>query len=289
MPGRSPVLLAARSDISAPWRLTVAEAFPTRDAFPLSGPVATSLSGLPSKLALVDARSRDRIRDTGISLVGEAPWGTHFCQFYQTREDLLEVLLPYFRAGLENNEFCMWVTSEPLVAGEAEEAVRQSVPDLGRYLDSGQLEILSYNEWYMKGGAFDSQRVLDGWLGKLKGALDRGFDGLRLSGNTFWLERSGWDDFTDYEAVINSVIGYYPMMALCTYCLDRCSAHEIIDVIKNHQFALINSQGRWEMIQSEEQKRLSGALVESEARLRRQNAILEGINRIFHEALTSQT
>lgn len=211
---------------------------------------------------------RNRPRDTGISLIGEAPWGTHFCQFYQTQDDLLEVLVPYFKAGLESNEFCMWITSEPLGAGEAEEALRRAMPDLDRYLDGGQLEILPYGEWYTKGGTFDSQRVLDGWLEKLKRALRRGLEGLRLSGNTFWLEKSDWADFTDYEALINDVIGSYPMMALCTYCLDSCSAHEIIDVIKNHQFALINREGRWEMIQSEEQKRLSGALGESAARLR---------------------
>ena len=42
------------------------------------------------------------------------PWGTHFCQFYQSVQDLLEVLVGYFKQGLEDNEFWMRVTSEPL-------------------------------------------------------------------------------------------------------------------------------------------------------------------------------
>ena len=53
-------------------------------------------------------------RHTGISIIGDVPWGTHFCQFYQDKQDLIDILVPYFRAGLENNEFCLWVTSEPL-------------------------------------------------------------------------------------------------------------------------------------------------------------------------------
>jgi hypothetical protein len=57
-------------------------------------------------------------RNSGIALIGEVPWGTHFCQFYQTRKDLIDILVPYFKAGLENNEFCMWVTSEPLNVDE---------------------------------------------------------------------------------------------------------------------------------------------------------------------------
>lgn len=51
------------------------------------------------------------MRRSGIDIIGDVSWGTHFCQFYQTREDLIEILIPYFKAGLENNEFCMWITS----------------------------------------------------------------------------------------------------------------------------------------------------------------------------------
>jgi hypothetical protein len=36
------------------------------------------------------------LRNTGIEPVGEMPWGTHFCHFYETRDDLLETLLPFF-------------------------------------------------------------------------------------------------------------------------------------------------------------------------------------------------
>ena len=54
----------------------------------------------------------EELRKTGIDILGDVPWGTHFCQFYQTKEDLIDILVPYFKAGLENNEFCLWVTSE---------------------------------------------------------------------------------------------------------------------------------------------------------------------------------
>lgn len=56
----------------------------------------------------------EKFRKTGIDIIGDARWGTHFCQFYQTKEDLIDILVPYFKAGLQNNEFCIWVTSEPL-------------------------------------------------------------------------------------------------------------------------------------------------------------------------------
>jgi hypothetical protein len=53
---------------------------------------------------------------SGIRAVGDLPWGTHFCQFYEDRNDLADALVPFFKAGLENNEKCLWVTSEPFRA-----------------------------------------------------------------------------------------------------------------------------------------------------------------------------
>ena len=68
------------------------------------------------------------LRKTGISVVGDMPWGIHFCCFYETKEDLLDILVPYFKVGLENNEFCLWVisSSELLTVEEATSALRKA-------------------------------------------------------------------------------------------------------------------------------------------------------------------
>ena len=123
-------------------------------------------------------------RKTGIGLIGEVPWGTHLCQFYQTREDLIDILVPYFKAGLENNEFCMWVTSEPLNVEDAQRALKKAVRNLDDYTGKGQMEILDYKDWYTKSGSFDADKVLQSWVEKEKQAIERGFDGIRLTGNT---------------------------------------------------------------------------------------------------------
>ena len=48
----------------------------------------------------MDAKSRPSDLDE----LGHIPWGSHFCLFYETKEDLLEVALPYFKQGLEGRE-----------------------------------------------------------------------------------------------------------------------------------------------------------------------------------------
>ena len=209
---------------------------------------------------------KKKLRKTGIEKIGDVPWGTHFCQFYQTKEDLIDILVPYFKAGLENNEFCMWVTSEPLSEKEAKSAIGKEVKNLEDYIKKGQLEILDYSQWYTRPGYFDPDKVLEGWIEKEEQALRKGFDGLRLTGNTLWLEKKDWQDFTNYEVVINSVIGQYHMLAVCTYCLDKCNASEIIDVVSNHQFALIKQESEWKLIESSEHKKTQEALRASHER-----------------------
>ncbi len=214
-----------------------------------------------------DLPSRNQgLRPSGIDVLGSVPWGTHFCQFYATSQDLVETLVPYFRAGLEHNEFCMWVTSKPLQLEQAVIALRAALPDLDERLARRQIEILDYTQWYTPNGRFDADQVLQGWTDKLAAARQRGFEGLRLTGNTFWLEEAIWQDFTRYEAKINEVIAGEPMLALCTYSLEKCGVHEILDVVTNHQFALIKNAGHWEIIESAQHKRIEQALRESEAR-----------------------
>ena len=206
------------------------------------------------------------LRKSGIEIIGEVPWGTHFCQFYQGKEDLLEILVPYFKQGLENNEFCMWVTSEPLGAEDAKKALKEKVKNLDEYIKKGQIEILDFKQWYTKSGTFDADKVLQGWVEKLKQGQRKRFDGLRLTGNAFWLEKKNWEDFIEYEENVNNVIGKYRMLAICTYSLDKRGASEIIDVVSTHQFTLIKKEGKWQLIESSERKKDKEALSESETR-----------------------
>ena len=208
------------------------------------------------------------MRKTGIEIIGDCPWGSHFCQFYQTPQDLADILVPYIKAGLEGNECCVWITSPPFTTAEAERALREEMPEFEVCRQRGQIEILSHTDWYLKGGNFSMERVLDAWQAKLEDAIAMGFDGLRVTGNTAWLEKKDWRAFTDYEDAINSVAANSRLIVLCTYSLDRCSAHEILDVVRSHQFALIKSTKGWELLQSQDARKAKEEQRESEERYR---------------------
>jgi len=213
------------------------------------------------------------LRKTGISVVGDIPWGTHFCHFYETKEDLLDILIPYFKTGLENNESCVWVVSDPLGEEEAKNAFIQAVPEADRYLVEGHIEIVSHNifpfsrqqtspaghieivphtEWYLKGGVFIAEKVIDGWNEKLAEALARGYAGLRANGNEAWLTEENRKDFIQYEKTLDEELADKRMIVLCSYPLSSSPAAEIFDVVKTHQLAILRRRGNWEVIETPE-------------------------------------
>jgi PAS domain S-box-containing protein len=188
-------------------------------------------------------------RSFGMDLVGDIEWGTHLCQFYKTKKDLIDLLVPYIAEGLRNNEFCMWVTSRPLEAREAKKALRKAIPELDQFIENGQIEVVPYSDWYLSDGEFDADRALQGWVEKEESALDRGFEGLRLTGNTFWIERKDWRRFADYEAAVNDVIKSHRMIALCSYPLRKCTGSDVVDVVRNHVGALIRKGESWGLVE----------------------------------------
>jgi DNA-binding CsgD family transcriptional regulator len=207
------------------------------------------------------------LRKSGIRVIGDVPWGTHLCIFYETKEDLLDTAVTYFAAGLKSNEFCVWAVSDPVTEADARDALRLAVPDLDQRLEAGQMEILDGSEWYLKGGQFDLKRITSGWSEKLGDALAQGYDGMRVSGNAFWIETNHWKAFCEYEQELDRSLAGQRMIVLCTYSLKASRAVDILDVARAHQFSTARRNGDWEFLETPELrqakreiKRLNGAL-----------------------------
>ncbi|MBI5644001.1 MAG: MEDS domain-containing protein [Deltaproteobacteria bacterium] len=207
------------------------------------------------------------LRDSGINAAGAIKWGTHFCQLYSGKEDLLEVLVPYFKAGLEGGEFCMWITSDVLGMGEAKDALGAAVPDLERYFAKGQIEIMPHQDWYLKEGPFCIDRVLNAWIDKYREAEVKGFQGMRVAGDTMWIGEDRWCDFTAYEREVLNAIGDYRFIALCTYNLDKLDAAKTVDMVSNHHSVLIKRKGVWTLAENPERIRAREELLKSKAEL----------------------
>jgi len=187
---------------------------------------------------------------TGIPAVGPVSWGSHFCQLYDGPEDMADTLVPFFKTGLERNEVCHWVTSEHFGVEAARSSLRAAYSDLDRAEPSGQITIMSRGEWYQRNPAFVAEEIVDGWLSHEESARSDGYSGYRLTGDTLWLEPHQWDEFSRYESLVNEAFGPRRIIGLCTYCMGKCGASEVLDLVNTHAFAVARRRGQWEVVES---------------------------------------
>lgn len=110
----------------------------------------------------------------------DMPWGSHVCQFYERKEDLLELLVPFFKQGLEHNDPCVWLVGD-LTVEEARNALSAAVPDLAQHLAQGQMQILHYTEFYTNpdGTVKPADTLRDGFAAMGSAVKTKGFEGLR--------------------------------------------------------------------------------------------------------------
>jgi DNA-binding CsgD family transcriptional regulator len=223
------------------------------------------------------------LRYSGIRLMGKLPWGTHMCVFFDSKEDLLEMNCSFIEAGLAQNELCFWAVSEPATVDEADYYLRQNIEGIADYRARGQLKVVPGHEWYLRENKFDAQRTMEVWRGDSQDALSRGFDGLRASGNAFWMQEHRWREFEEYEQLLDSSTAGQKVILMCTYPLRASRAVDLLDVIRAHQFTVAKHNGEWEYLESPELK-----LAREE--IQRLHNGMEILSRPFpgHELLTPQ-
>jgi len=206
------------------------------------------------------------LRETGLEGVGQVPWGTHFSVFYETKKDLLDVVVPFFKAGLQANEFCLWIVanSELLSINEAKAVLHEAVPDLDRLLKNGNIEIVPYYKWFLTGRAVNIHKAIARFRQRVSEAAKRGFSGTRLTGSPAWMRNNlRARSFREFEQKFDGELTREQMIAACTFPLRLSGAEDILDAARTHQFAVTVRKGAW--------KRVEIADAESAKREARQN------------------
>ena len=170
------------------------------------------------------------VTQSGIRGWSEVPFGSDFCHFYDSREELQGTLLPYIAAGLASGEACLWLTAEPLPVAAARAALATAIADLAERERRGQIEIADLEEWYHRTGPIDAT---DAWIKRKDAAVEHGFAGLRLCCNVV-------EHVPSEQPIAGSFAGHR-IVALFSYSLHACSAADVLDVASRHTFALVHA------------------------------------------------
>lgn len=188
------------------------------------------------------------LTDCGLPGIKEIPYGVHMCHFYERREDLVSVLVPYFAAGLRSNERCIWITAEPLTAVEARVELAKAGLDVDDALKKGALVVRDFSEWYSDGARLKGTDVVNYWLAEEERALAEGYSGIRITGNVTFLTPETWPLFMEYEDVVNRSFAGRRIVTLCTYPASVCGASEVLEVVHRHSCALERPDQGWQIV-----------------------------------------
>ena len=187
-------------------------------------------------------------RRMGIPGTTTAHWGEHLCAFVYTKTDLLNLVVPYIKAGLEDNEFCLWITEE-CMEQEALGALARVLPDAPQYVLQKQLEILPASRWYLTAGVFDAEKSFTNWAARGRAAEAHGFVGARTTGNPFWLQlEEDWHQFLMYEQAVHQAIETQRVISLCTYPAAICSAKDMLATFASHHAILTYQGDTWQCL-----------------------------------------
>jgi len=161
-------------------------------------------------------------------------------------QDLVAILVPYFKQGLERNEACVWLVGD-LSVEEARTALAEAVPDLDFYLAKGQMQILRSTGFYAnpEGTVKHADFIRAEFAAIGTSVREKGFEGRRASGCVGWVDTAeSMSRFMEYESKVNCAIQDSRMMAVCTYPAKAAGLHASRELIHNHG-KLFVKLGEW--------------------------------------------
>ena len=122
-------------------------------------------------------------------------------------------------------------------------ALRETLKDLDKYVETGQLEIREPHEWYTPSGEFNPEETLNAWAQKERQALDRGFSALCAIGDGSWIPEADKEKFIAYESSATKALSQSKISALCTYSTEKFSEEEKRIISGHHGATLSNFHG----------------------------------------------
>src|SRR5581483_2742271 len=186
---------------------------------------------------------------SGFGAIGDLEWGSHFCHLYQTQQDLVDTVVPFLAAGLENNELCLWEISEPLQTEQATRELAERVSGLPSKIERGQVRIVRHSEWYGATGMVDADAVLSGWLAAEQAAQVSGYAGVRVAGHPSSFSQGGdWRRFGEFAGRVNQTFSGRRIIALCSYDLGRLDAGDLLNLLEHHPFVFLCRGSQCELL-----------------------------------------
>jgi AcrR family transcriptional regulator len=174
---------------------------------------------------------------------GELRGARHVCGLFVEREEGYRGLLPFVIDGLARGERAVHIV-DPATREEHLERLAHAGIDVPSELDSGRLEVTTWEGAYLRGGRFDLAAMVSFVREALAEGRSRGFPLTRIIGYMEWalVDVPGVNDLVAYESAIDVVLRDVPDPVICVYDLPRHSAGPIVRILGAHPVAIVDGR-----------------------------------------------
>jgi hypothetical protein len=181
--------------------------------------------------------------DRTVTLCGHRLSGSaHICAFFESAAEKYDMILPFFREGLENGEAVLNVVED--AAFPAHVGRLRAAGVAVRNGDAG-VEVRPASETYFAAGHFDPLAIFGTVEGKLAEANAAG-SAIRTFGEMSWVAdaETPAERVMEYEARVNHLTELYRCTLVCGYDLGRVSGTMLADIVATHPFVVLNGSVR---------------------------------------------
>jgi hypothetical protein len=171
------------------------------------------------------------------SQLGEA---RHVCAFFNSDDEEYRVLLPFIKDGFECGDKAIHVVNPDQHHDHLKRLAEVGI-DPTAAQQSGQFELRTNTEIYLRDGRFDQDRMLEVFEQLASGGTNGGFPLSRIVCHMDWAAegRSHVDDLIEFEARVNDVWCRHDDAVICTYNLAKFGGDTVIDIMRTHPMIII--------------------------------------------------
>lgn len=164
----------------------------------------------------------------------------HVCAFFHNDEEEYQVLLPFIKHGFAAGDKAVHVVN-PHQRQEHLQRLSAAGIDTGAAQRSGQLDLKTTTEAYLRDGRFDQDRMLQAFETIASGNSRGPFPLSRIVCRMDWVaeQRSHADDVVEFEARVNEVWSRHDDAVICTYHLGKFGGETVIDILRTHPMVIL--------------------------------------------------
>jgi hypothetical protein len=164
----------------------------------------------------------------------------HACAFFRSDDEAYAVLVPFIQDGLEGREKVIHITDPRRREDHRRRLIAGGI-DVDAVERAGQLEVLNWEDAYLRGGRFDPDAMLALVEEVTRTSHETGFPRARIVGHMEWAleDRSGVGGLLEYEARANDVLTRLRQPAVCVYDTNRFGASTMIDLVRTHPIVVM--------------------------------------------------